>query len=57
MFILKKEITNDWWNNSFFSLTFVHGDINAFIQDLKNVPWHIVDDESNVNDAVLTWNK
>ena len=44
-------------NNSFFSLTFVHGDINAFIQDLKNVPWHIVDDESNVNDAVLTWNK
>ena len=32
-------------------------DENAFIQDLKNVPWHIVDDESNVNDAVLTCNK
>ena len=32
-------------------------DENAFIQNLKNVPWHIVDDESNVNDAVLTWNK
>ena len=32
-------------------------DENAFIQDLKNVPWHIVDNESNVNDAVLTWNK
>ena len=32
-------------------------DENAFIQDLKNVPWHIVDDESNVNEAVLTWNK
>ena len=29
---------------------------NAFIQDLNKVPWHIVDDESNVNDAVLTWN-
>ena len=32
-------------------------DENAFIQDLNNVPWHIVDDESNVNDAVLTWNR
>ena len=32
-------------------------DENAFIQNLKNVPWQIVDDESNVNDAVLTWNK
>ena len=32
-------------------------DENALSQDLKNVPWHIVDDESNVNDAVLTWNK
>ena len=32
-------------------------DENAFIQDLKNVPWHIVDNESNVNEAVLTWNK
>ena len=32
-------------------------DENAFIQNLKNVPWHIVNDESNVNDAVLTWNK
>ena len=32
-------------------------DENAFIQNLKNVPWHIVDDESNVSDAVLTWNK
>ena len=32
-------------------------DENAFIQDLNNVPWHIVDDENNVNDAVLTWNK
>lgn len=32
-------------------------DENSFIQDLNNVPWHIVDDENNVNDAVLTWNK
>ena len=29
-------------------------DENAFIQDLNNVPWYIVDDENNVNDAVLT---
>ena len=29
-------------------------DENAFIQDLKSVPWNIVDDESNVNDTVLT---
>ena len=32
-------------------------DENAFIQDLNNAPWHIVDNESNVNDAVLTWNR
>ena len=32
-------------------------DENAFIQDLENVSWHIVDDDSNINDAVLTWNK
>ena len=37
--------------------SFIGFDENAFIQDLKNVPWHIVDDENNVNDAILTWNK
>ena len=32
-------------------------DINAFNKDLENVPWHIVDDEQNINDALFTWNK
>jgi len=28
-------------------------DENAFIQDLNNVPWHIVDDENNVNEQII----
>ena len=32
-------------------------DINAFIKDLENVPWHIIENEQNVNDALFTWNK
>ena len=32
-------------------------DINAFNKDLENVPWHIVDDKQNINDALFTWNK
>ena len=30
---------------------------NDFNDDVRNVPWHIVDNESNVDDALLTWNK
>ena len=30
---------------------------NTFIEDLNNVPWHVVQNEDNVDDAVLTWNK
>ena len=28
-----------------------------FLNDLNDVPWHLVDNEDNINDAVLTWNK
>ena len=30
---------------------------NAFNQDLASVPWHVVENENNIDDAVLTWNK
>jgi hypothetical protein len=30
---------------------------DTFIEDLNNVPWHVVQNEDNVDDAVLTWNK
>ena len=30
---------------------------NTFIEDLNNVPWHVVQNEDNVDDAILTWNK
>ena len=25
--------------------------------DLRNIPWHIVENEDNVDDALFTWNK
>lgn len=28
-----------------------------YIEDLKSVPWHVIDNEENIDDAVLTWNK
>ena len=30
---------------------------NTFIQDLNNVPWHVVESESDIDSAVLIWNK
>lgn len=32
-------------------------DANSFNEDLRNVPWHVVDNENNIDDALLTWNK
>ena len=32
-------------------------DVNAFTCDLKNVPWYILDNEENIDDVVLSWNK
>ena len=32
-------------------------DRDLFLKDLNNVPWHLVYNEDNVDDAVLTWNK
>ena len=29
---------------------------NTFIQDLNNVPWHVVESESDIDSAVLMWN-
>ena len=32
-------------------------DANLFNDELRNVPRHIVENESNIDDALLTWNK
>ena len=32
-------------------------DANSFNEDLRNLPWHVVDNENNIDDASLTWNK
>ena len=32
-------------------------DTNAFNEDLASVPWHVVENENNIDDVVLTWNK
>ena len=32
-------------------------DENEFNNDIRNVPWHVVDNENDVDDALLTWNK
>ena len=32
-------------------------DVNLFNDELRDVPWHFVEDESNIDDALLTWNK
>ena len=32
-------------------------DTKAFNQDLASVPWHVVENENNIDDAVLTWKK
>ena len=28
-----------------------------FNDNLRNIPWHIVENEDNVDDALFTWNK
>ena len=32
-------------------------DPTLFNDDLRNIPWYIVENEDNVNDALFTWNK
>ena len=32
-------------------------DSNLFNDELRNVPWHIIENASNIDDALLTWNK
>ena len=32
-------------------------DTNAFNEDLASVPWHVVENENNIDDVVLTWKK
>ena len=31
-------------------------DVNSFVADLHNVPWHIIENEKDINDAVFSWN-
>ena len=32
-------------------------DLNKFNSDLRNVPWHIIENENDVDDALCIWNK
>ena len=32
-------------------------DATLLNEDLGNVPWHVVENENNIDDALLTWNK
>ena len=31
-------------------------DVNSFVADLNNVPWHIIENEEDINDTVFSWN-
>ena len=31
--------------------------VNSFIADLNNVPWHVIENADNIDDAVFVWNK
>ena len=37
--------------------SFKNFDTTSFNEDLRNVPWHVVENGNNINDALLTWNK
>ncbi len=37
--------------------SYKHFDVNAFIKDLESVPWHLIENEDHIDDAVMTWNK
>ena len=37
--------------------SYKHFDADSFSQDLNNTPWHLVQNENSIDDAVLTWNK
>ena len=37
--------------------SYKHFDVNAFKRDLEGVPWHVVGNEADIDDAVFTWNK
>jgi hypothetical protein len=29
---------------------------NSFVADLNNVPWHVIENEDDIDNAVLSWN-
>ena len=37
--------------------SYKHFDADSFSWDLNNTPWHLVQNESSIDDAVLMWNK
>ena len=42
---------------SFEYRSYKNFDANLFNDELRNVPWRITENESNIDDALLTWNK
>ena len=37
--------------------SYKHFNEGTFVNDLEHVPWHFVENETNIEDAFLMWNK
>ena len=37
--------------------SYKHFNESTFLNDLEHVPWHVEENETNIEDVVLTWNK
>ena len=44
-------------NRDYLSIALTRIDANLFNDELRNVPWHVVENESNIDDTLLTSNK
>ena len=44
-------------NQEQWNIALKHFDANVFIKDLNNVPWNVVDNEENIDDALFIWKR
>ena len=54
--VLKASVTTKATPKTIEHRSYKHFDVNAFKKDLEGVPWHIIDNEDNIDDAVCIWN-
>ena len=54
--ILKAGVTNKAKPRIIEYCSYKNFGVNKFNNDLRNVPWHVTDNENNVDNALLTWN-